>query len=154
MALNISPFIKDLLRLRSHLDQAISTLSYMFLEGDGVPLTPPLPIKLKAVVLPDRTKVQPQPPAVAPSPAAQQKPPSVRSTSFYGLTAWEAAARYLQVRGKPALTAEIAAALTSGGIQTDSESFRGVLYQAMKKKPETFFSPAKGKWGLREWEMK
>lgn len=154
MALNISPFIEDLLRLRSHLDQAISTFSYMFLEGDGVPLTPPLPIKLKAVVVPNRTKVQPQPPAVDSSPVAHPKPPLVRSTSFHGLTTWEAAERYLQVRGKPALTAEIAAALTSGGIQTESENFRGVLYQAMKKKPETFFSPTKGKWGLREWEMK
>jgi len=149
MALNLSPFFEDLLRLRNQLDQAISTFSYMFLEGDEVPLSPPLPIKLKAVVVTIRTKVQSQLTAVDPPPSAHSEPPTARSTSFHGLTICEAAERYLQLRGKPALTGEIAAALTSRGIQTESDNFRGVLYQAMKKKPGTFISPSKGKWGLR-----
>jgi hypothetical protein len=70
------------------------------------------------------------------------------------MTVWEAAEKYLQIKEKSAMTAEIAAVLAAHGFETKSSNLRRGVYQALLKKPGIFARPAKGVWRLKVWEKR
>lgn len=76
-------------------------------------------------------------------------PKQVESDTFFGLSAVEAAKKYLKIVKRPAAMKEIEDALRAGGYLTNSQNFYANLYTAVMRSSD--FRKVGKKWGLAEW---
>ena len=83
-----------------------------------------------------------------------QTAPSIGTYS--GLTALNAAIKFLEMRGDDADSNTIAEALRVGGFETKSERFanmlHGILNRDLKKNPKTTLVRFRKRWGLKTWK--
>ena len=83
-------------------------------------------------------------------PALATESKTLREDIFFGLSATEAAKKYLTIVKRPVLTQDLVAALKKGGFLTNAKNFYSNLYTSLKRSDE-FTNLGKGKWGLAEW---
>ena len=89
-------------------------------------------------------------PGSTPAAAADEKiPKQIESDTFFGLSAVQAAKKYLKMVKRPSATKEIHDGLKAGGFLTNSKSFYSNLYTSIMRSGE--FRRVHKKWGLVEW---
>ncbi len=89
------------------------------------------------------------PAGATPSVTDEQLPKQVETDTFFGLSAVEAAKKYLKIVKRPAAMKTIHDALKDGGYLTHSKNFYANLYTAIMRSPD--FVKVKKNWGLAEW---
>ena len=76
-------------------------------------------------------------------------PKEVQSDTFFGLSAVDAAKKYLAIVKKPMPMKAIHDALRAGGYLTNSKNFYSNLYTSIMRSPD--FQKVRKNWGLAEW---
>ncbi len=114
----------DLEEQRADLDAAIDAIRKLI----GMPLSQAADTPIRNVR--DETEIQPD--------------------SFFGLSAADAASKYLGMVKSPQTGKEIELALRRGGFSSTASNLYSTVYTALKRETETFVRIDK-KWALAEW---
>jgi hypothetical protein len=80
-----------------------------------------------------------------------QKPLTMKSDQFFGMSQTGATAAYLKMKGKPATMEDILAALKAGGIEINGKDPRMTLYTQILRATKSFVKLPSGEIALLEW---
>ena len=142
-AIDYEAVLADLRNKREHLNVTIANIEQLIAMGFLKGTISPLVLGSSANGLADPTD------RARPTEGEENLPKQVESDTFFGLSAVEAAKKYLKIVKRPTAMKEIEDALRAGGYLTNSQNFYANLYTAVMRSSD--FRKVGKKWGLAEW---